>query len=158
MSFGTGIIICGMLKSRNIHSILGDWWKVVYSIDKGRENTKNSGSIGIKESVCRSVKDNGRRVLRSHDFSFLLIFPILSTIPNLLHAFSVHLMNRYFPDFWYSHVTEKKTSEGRNAICEKSRISYGSKVHDGNWWRNGWLSIWIVTTLFFIDGYTKIRI
>ena len=136
----------------------GDWWKVVYSIDKGRENTKNSGSIGIKESVCRSVKDNGRRVLRSHDFSFLLIFPILSTIPNLLLAFSVHLMNRYFPDFWYSHVTEKKTSEERNAICEKSRISYGSKVHDGNWWRNGWLSIWIVITLFFVDGYTKIRI
>ena len=35
----------------------------MYSIDKGRENTKNSGSIGIKEStresVCRSVKDNG---------------------------------------------------------------------------------------------------
>ena len=26
----------------------------------------NSGSIGIKESVCRSVKDNGRRVLRRH--------------------------------------------------------------------------------------------
>ncbi len=74
-----------------------------------RENTKNSGSIGIKESVCRSVKDNGRRVLRSHDFSFLLIFPILSTIPNLLHTFSVHLMNCYFSDFWYSHVTEKRT-------------------------------------------------
>ena len=109
MSFGTGIIICGMLKLRNIHSIFGDWWKVVYSIDKGRENTKNSGSIGIKESVCRSVKDNGRRVLRSHDFSFLLIFPILSTIPNLLHTFSVHLMNCYFSDFWYSHVTEKRT-------------------------------------------------
>ena len=81
----------------------------MYSIDKGRENTKNSGSIGIKESVCRSVKDNGRRVVRSHDFSFLLIFPILSTIPNLLHTFSVHLMNCYFSDFWYSHVTEKRT-------------------------------------------------
>ena len=41
-------------------------------------------------------------------------FPILSTIPNLLHAFSVHLLNCYFPDFWYSHVTEKRTSEERN--------------------------------------------
>ena len=34
------------------------------SIDKVRETTKNSGNIGIKEftreSVCRSVKDNGR--------------------------------------------------------------------------------------------------
>ena len=56
-------------------------------------------------------------------------FPILSTIPNLLHAFSVHLMNCYFPDFWYSHVTEKRTSEGRNAICEKSRIT----VSLGDW-------------------------
>ena len=55
-----------MLKLRNIYSILGDCWKVVYSIDKGRENTKNSGSIGIKESVCKFVKDNGRRVLRRH--------------------------------------------------------------------------------------------
>ena len=55
--------------------------------------------------------------------------PLLSTIPNLHHSFSVHLMNCYFPDFWYSHVTEKRTSEGRNAICEKSRISCGSKVH-----------------------------
>ena len=73
---------------------------------------------------------------------FFSDFPILSTIPNLLHAFSVHLMNCYFTDFWYSHVTEKKTSEGRNAICEKNRISYGSKVHCGNRWRNGWLSIW----------------
>lgn len=36
----------------------------MYNIDKGRENTKNSENIGIKESaresVCRSVKDNGR--------------------------------------------------------------------------------------------------
>ena len=35
---------------------------MVYSIDKVRETTKNSGNIGIKEStresVCRSVKDN----------------------------------------------------------------------------------------------------
>ena len=91
--------------------------------------------------------------------AFLLSwFSLSSTIPNLLHAFSIHLMNCYFPDFWYSHVTEKRTSEGRNAICEKSRTSCGSKVHFGNRWRNGWLSIWIVTTLFFIDGHTKIRI
>ena len=37
---------------------------MVYSIDKVRETTKNSGNIGIKEStresVCRSVKDNRR--------------------------------------------------------------------------------------------------
>ena len=85
-------------------------------------------------------------------------YPLLSTIPSIPHAFSVYLMNRYFPDFWYSHVTEKKTSEGRNAICEKSRTSCGNKVHYGNQWRNGWLSIWIITTLFFIDGHTKIRI
>lgn len=36
---------------------------MVYNIDKGRENKKNPGNIGIKESkresVCRSVKDNG---------------------------------------------------------------------------------------------------
>lgn len=36
---------------------------MVYNIDKGRENTKNPGNIGNKESkresVCRSVKDNG---------------------------------------------------------------------------------------------------
>lgn len=30
------------------------------------------------------------------------------------------MMNCYFPDFWYSHVIEKRTSEGRNAICEKT--------------------------------------
>ena len=53
--------------------------------------------------------------------------PILSTIPNLLHAFSVHLLNCYFPDFWYSHVTEKRTSEGRNAICEKAGYHVGAK-------------------------------
>ena len=35
--------------------------------------------------------------------------PILSTIPNLIHVFSAHLMNCYFPDFWYSHATEKRT-------------------------------------------------
>ena len=52
----------------------------------------------------------------NHGFSFTPIFPLLSTIPNLPHSFSVHLMNCYFPDFWYSHVTEKRTSEGRNAI------------------------------------------
>ena len=70
--------------------------------------------------------------------AFLLFqYPLLSTIPSLPHAFSVYLMNRYFPDFWYSHVTEKKTSEGRNAICEKSRTSCGNKVHYGNQWRNG---------------------
>lgn len=37
---------------------------MVYSIDKVRETTKNSGNIGIKEStresVYRSVKDNER--------------------------------------------------------------------------------------------------
>ena len=61
---------------------------------------------------------------------FFYPFPShMSTIPNLHHSFSVHLMNCYFPGFWYSHVTEKRTSEGRNAICEKSRISCGSKVH-----------------------------
>ena len=38
---------------------------------------------------------------------FTPIFPLLSIIPNLLHAFSVHLMNCYFPDFWYSHTPEK---------------------------------------------------
>ena len=54
-------------------------------------------------------------------------FPLLSTIPNLLHAFSVHLMNCYFLDFWYSHVTEKRTSEGRNAICEKIEYYMGTK-------------------------------
>ena len=70
--------------------------------------------------------------------AFLLaIFPLMSTIPNPHRSFLVHLMNCYFPDFWYSHVTEKRTSEGRNAICEKNRISYGSKVHYGNRWRNG---------------------
>ena len=40
-----------------------DYARAVYNIDKGRENTKNSENIGIKESaresVCRSVKDNG---------------------------------------------------------------------------------------------------
>ena len=65
--------------------------------------------------------------------AFLLFqYPLLSTITNLLHAFSVHLMNCYFPDFWYSRVTEKRTSEGRNAIWEKSRTSCGNKVHYGN--------------------------
>ena len=47
---------------------------------------------------------------------------LLSTIPNSHHSFSVHLVNCYFPDFGYSHVTEKRTLEGRNAICEKSRM------------------------------------
>ena len=42
--------------------------------------------------------------------AFLLaIFLLMSTIPNPHHSFSVHLMNCYFPDFWYSHVTEKRT-------------------------------------------------
>ena len=45
----------------------------------------------------------------NHGFSFAPIFPILSTIPNLLCAFSVHLMNCYFPIFWYSHEIEKNT-------------------------------------------------
>ena len=40
---------------------------------------------------------------------FCRIFSLLSTIPNFLHVFSVHLMNCYFSDFWYSHVTEKRT-------------------------------------------------
>ena len=35
--------------------------------------------------------------------------PLLSTIPNLPHSFSVHLMNCYFQNFWYSRVTEKNT-------------------------------------------------
>ena len=51
----------------------------------------------------------------SYAMAFLLPhFFHVSTIPNLLHAFSVHLMNCYFHDFWYSHVTEKRTSEERN--------------------------------------------
>lgn len=36
-------------------------------------------------------------------------YSLMSTIPNLLHVFSVHLLNCYFPNFWYSHVTEKNT-------------------------------------------------
>ena len=81
--------------------------------------------------------------------------PILSTIPNLLLAFSVHLMNCYFSDFWYSHVTEKRTSEGRNAICEKSRTSCGSKVHYGNRWRNRWLNIWKRITQNIVNSRWK---
>lgn len=38
--------------------------KVVHSIDKGRENTKDAGNTGIARSsggyVCRSVGYNGR--------------------------------------------------------------------------------------------------
>ena len=34
-------------------------------------------------------------------------------------VFSVHLMNCYFPNLWYSHVTEKRTSEGRIANIRK---------------------------------------
>ena len=70
-----------------------------------------------------------RKVMAEPWLFFFLNIPLLSTIPNLLHAFSVHLMNCYFPDFWYSHVTEKRTSEGRNAICEKSRFRIISNFH-----------------------------
>ena len=42
----------------------------------------------------------------SAGFYFYSDIPILSTIPNLLHVFSVYLMNCYFSDFWYRHVTE----------------------------------------------------
>ena len=71
--------------------------------------------------------------------AFLLaIFPLMSTIPNPHHSFLVHLMNCYFPDFWYSHVTEKRTSEGRNAICECNQgdrngghlIGYGGLISE----------------------------
>ncbi len=37
------------------------------------------------------------------------LIPLLSTIPNFPHSFSVHLMNCYFANFWYSRVTEKNT-------------------------------------------------
>ena len=52
------------------------------------------------------------RIERSWHEPWLFFYaniPLLSTILNLLHAFSVHIMNCYFPDFWYSHVTEKRT-------------------------------------------------
>lgn len=57
-------------------------------------------------------------MVKSPGFSFTY-FPILSTIPNLHPSFSVHLMNCYFPNLWYSHVTEKRTSEGRIANIRK---------------------------------------
>ena len=45
----------------------------------------------------------------------------MSTIPSISHSFSVHLMNCYFPNFWYSHVTEKRTSEGRMTNMRKKQ-------------------------------------
>ena len=72
-------------------------------------------------------QSHGKEIILCHGFSFSLKFPLLSTIPNLLPTFSVHLMNCYFHDFWYSHVTEKRTSEGRNAIYERSRTSLCEK-------------------------------
>lgn len=49
---------------KNIHSTSRLFIKVVHSIDKSREDKKDSENTGIKEStresVCRSVKDNGR--------------------------------------------------------------------------------------------------
>ena len=53
-------------------------------------------------------QSHGKEIILCHGFSFSLKFPLLSTIPNPLTAFSVHLMNYYFPDFWYSHATEKR--------------------------------------------------
>ena len=32
-----------------------------------------------------------------------------SAIPNLLHAFLVHLMNCYFPNFWHYQTSEKQS-------------------------------------------------
>ena len=60
--------------------------------------------------------------------AFLLaIFPLMSTIPNPHHSFLVHLMNCYFPDFWYSHVTEKRISEGRKQYAKKTGYYVGAK-------------------------------
>ena len=55
-----------------------------------------------------------------HGFSFSN-FPyyLLSQIPPL---FSVHLMNCYFPDFWYSHVTERELQKGEMQYAKKQDV------------------------------------
>ena len=64
--------------------------------------------------------------------AFLLFqYPLLSTISNLLHAFSVYLMNCYFPDFWYSQVTEKRTSEGKMQYEKEAGHHVGTKYTMG---------------------------
>ena len=42
--------------------------------------------------------------------AFLLLrYPYIVYYPNLLYAFSVHLLNCYFPDFWYYHTLKKQS-------------------------------------------------
>lgn len=51
----------------------------------------------------------GKVMAQAMAFPLSPIFPLLSTIPNLIHVFSVHLMDCYFPDFWYYHTAEKQS-------------------------------------------------
>ena len=49
----------------------------------------------------------------NHGFSFTPIFPLLSTIPNLYHSFSVHLMNCYFQ----VSITDVRNQSESESVC-----------------------------------------
>ena len=68
-------------------------------------------------------------------------FPILSTIPNLLHVFSVHLMNCFFSDFWSYHIAEKTIK--KMFLFPKSCIYYwwAWKCHLHKFFQSYWTQI-----------------
>lgn len=93
----------------------------MYNIDKGRENTKNSENIGIKEStresVCRSVKDNGGSENNYGDY--MITEPIdcdeeLERIPRADYELCTALLTMLLrEDHFFNGSFERRFSEGQ---------------------------------------------